>query len=563
MDRVLFIGHRLFDVEGAPRGHLLARWLFLRALAAIYVSAFVALIFQIQGLNGPLGILPAGQTLAAMAEALGPGVLRHVWEVPTLFWISSSAGFLNATVWVGMIAAIAALFNLWPRLSLFVCWLCFLSFVAAAGDFSGYQSDGMLLEAGLIAVFCAPRGVRPGWGAACPPSRASLWLLQWEWFRIYFESGMVKLLSGDPQWRSLTAMIGYYQNGPLPTWIGWYASHLPRWFHMGSALGTLVLEFVVVCMIFFGRRARLICFWIVTPWEIGVIATANYAFLNYLVLSLGVLLLDDWQIESFVPAGSWLRRWLPEIGKIQEVSGEEQAALASGEFLSIFRSNVEASKQVIILPQMSSAKKLSRWLALAVPAVVLGWIGYATTVELVGMVLPLPSLVMAPARAIDSFRVANQYGLFASMTNGRYEIEFQGSNDGETWRPYVFRYKPQALNERPRIYAPYQPRFDWNLWFASLGEWRQNDIVPLTQERLLEGSPAVLGLFRSNPFPGVPPTYVRAVLWQYWFTSVEEKRATGNWWRRQLLGQYSPTIAKAGDGHFRAVDDPPELSPHN
>ena len=105
------------------------------------------------------------------------------------------------------------------------------------------------------------------------------------------------------------------------------------------------------------------------------------------------------------------------------------------------------------------------------------------------------------------------------MTRGRYEIEFQGSNDGENWIAYPFRNKPQALNQAPRIYAPYQPRFDWNLWFASLGDWRQNDIVPLTEERLLENDPDVLALFRSNPFPQAPPRYVRAVLWQYWFTT--------------------------------------------
>src|ERR1019366_4732324 len=153
--------------------------------------------------------------------------------------------------------------------------------------------DGMLLEAGFLALFFAPRGLMPGWGANDPPSRASLWLLQWEWFRIYFESGMVKLLSGDPQWRNFTAMDEYYQNGPLPTWIGWYAEPLPHWFHAASAAGTLVLELGLVFMLFLPRRVRLVCFFIVTPWEVGVILTANYTFLNYLVLSLRFLLLRD------------------------------------------------------------------------------------------------------------------------------------------------------------------------------------------------------------------------------------------------------------------------------
>ena len=143
---------------------------------------------------------------------------------------------LNALCWVGMAASLLLVLNLWPRGMLLICFVCFLSFVSAAQDFSGYQSDGMLLEAGAIALFFAPPGFRPGLGWAHPPSAASLFLLQWEWFRIYFESGVVKILSGDPQWRHFTAMDEYYQNGPLPTWIGWYVQHLPHWFHAAIGL---------------------------------------------------------------------------------------------------------------------------------------------------------------------------------------------------------------------------------------------------------------------------------------------------------------------------------------
>jgi hypothetical protein len=149
------------------------------------------------------------------------------------------------------------------------------------------------------------------------------------------------------------------------------------------------------------------------------------------------------------------------------------------------------------------------------------------------------------------------------MTRNRYEIEFQGSSDGDTWTAYPFRNKPQALNEAPRIYAPYQPRFDWNLWFASLGDWRQNEFVPLTEERLLTSDPDVLALFRSNPFPQSPPRFVRAVLWQYWFTSLEEKRRTGNWWTRAWVGIYAPELSMTLDGRFSEVKPADELPEHD
>jgi lipase maturation factor 1 len=417
--------------------------------------------------------------------------------------------------------------NVWPRGMLLICFACFLSFVAAAQDFSGYQSDGMLLEAGFLALFFAPPGWRPGLGYSHPPSRASLFLLQWEWFRIYFESGLVKLLSGDQEWRHLTAMDEYYQNGPLPTWVGWYVQHLPHWFHVATAFSTLALELAIVWMLFLPRRWRIVCFLIVTPWEVAVIFTANYCFLNYLVLTLGFLLLDD----------RFFQRW---------VKGKTEP-----------QDDLEASTE-----RTPTARRLVSDFGLAASTVLLSLVGYVTTVELISMVfgrLPLP---MQPVTMLEPFRIANQYGLFAVMTRGRYEIEFQGSRDGQNWIAYPFRFKPQALDRAPGIYAPYQPRFEWNLWFASLGSWQQNPLVPRTEERLLTNDPDVLALFAGNPFASAPPLQVRAVLWQYWFTSIPQKRATGDWWTRRLLGLYAPVLGRDAQGTVGIVQMPDVLPPH-
>jgi lipase maturation factor len=147
------------------------------------------------------------------------------------------------------------------------------------------------------------------------------------------------------------------------------------------------------------------------------------------------------------------------------------------------------------------------------------------------------------------------------MTHGRYEIEFQGSNDAENWTAYQFRYKPQDMSLEPRIYAPYQPRFEWNLWFASLDTWRDQMFVVSTEERLLANSRDVLALFHSNPFGGTPPKYVRAVIWEYWFTSMAEKRATGMWWRRKFLGLYAPSLTYLPDGRLGVVEYPPPPMP--
>lgn len=529
----------LFSSECGASDRLIPRWLFLRALGLIYFSAFYSLFFQIRGLIGPDGILPAGAYMQAVARSS----MAHArfWYVPSLLWIASGSHMLMALCWVGMIASILLVANLWPRLMLVICFVCFLSFISAAQDFSSYQSDGMLLEAGFICLFFAPPGLLPGLGSKHPPSRASLFLLQWEWLRIYFESGIAKLASGDPQWRNFTAMDEYYQNGPLPTWIGWYTQHLPHWFHAASVGATLVMELGLIWMILLPRRFRIVLFFIVTCWEAGVISTANYCFLNYLVLSLGILLLDDRFLARFAP-----KRWKEQLPVLKPDGPVQESATRSPVPTGIL--------QAFVQPHFRALK-------MALSVVMLTWVFYVTSVELLWMLAPHFPLPTTPVMVLEPFRIANQYGLFAVMTRGRYEIEFQGSNDGQNWIAYPFRYKPQKLNEAPGIYAPYQPRFDWNLWFASLGTWRNNSIVPNTEVRLLTNDKDVLGLFAGNPFPQSPPKQVRAVLWQYWFTTMDAKRETGNWWRRELLGLYAPTLELEPDGKLGVLAMPEERSP--
>jgi lipase maturation factor 1 len=518
----------LFDGQQGSPNRLIPRWLLLRTLGAVYFSAFFSLVFQIRGLMGPAGILPASGYLHDVAHSLVSW--QRIWYAPTLLWLGSGPLMLSALCWTGMVASLLVVLNLWPRGALVVCFVCFLSFVSAAQDFSGYQSDGMLLEAGFIAFFFAPGGLRPGLSATRPPSRASLFLLQWEWFRIYFESGVVKLLSGDPEWRKLTAMDEYYQNGPLPTWIGWYVQHLPHRFHAATVCATLSLELGLVWMLFMPRRWRIACFFIVTPWQSCVILTANYTFLNYLVLAMGVLLLDDRFVLGI----------LPEKYKTRLTAASSPAPVASTP-----------------KPGDGNEKLRHSWAIakLSTSAVLLAWVFYATTVELAGMFTTVP-LPLSPVAAIDPLRIANRYGLFAVMTRGRYEIEFQGSRDGQNWVAYPFRYKPQELAEAPGIYAPYQPRFDWNLWFASLGEWREYPIVPNTEVHLLSNDRDVLGLFAGNPFAQQPPSQIRVVLWQYWFTTMAEKRRSGMWWRRQWLGLYAPTLVRDVNGTIKVVEWP-------
>jgi lipase maturation factor 1 len=527
-----------------PPGHLLPRWVFLRCIGVIYFSAFYSLVFQIRGLLGPDGLLPAGMYLNEASKYFGTS---RYWYVPTLLWLDSSNRALLALCWLGMIASLLLLLNLWPRVMLVLCFVLFLSFVTAAQDFSGYQSDGMLLSAGLICVFFAPRGSRPLWGTSEPPSRASLFLLQLVWFSIYFDSGLAKYFGGDPSWRDFTAMDQYYQNGPLPTWIGWYVQHLPHWFHASAAVFTMVVELLLVWMLFLPRRFRIMCFCVVTFLQLSIILTANYAFLNYLVLALGVLLLDDRFLVKFLP-----ERWAARGRQNLVLPSEPEKAI-----VELGRSaDASAAPGSAARAWLTHARQLTATAYLCLAAFLLTWLIYANiflVLEQVFRTLPLPA---KPVAVLEPFRVANRYGLFGRMTWKRYEIEFQGSDDGKKWTAYPFCNKPQDPAEAPLIYAPYQPRFDWNLWFASLGEWRDNPWVLRAEQLLLSDDKDVLSLFAANPFPHNPPKHVRAVLWRYWCTELATKRATGMWWRREYLGLYAPALERTADGKFLVTGFP-------
>jgi hypothetical protein len=477
----------------ADETYLRARWLWLRALGLIFLSAFHSLAFQIHGLIGQRGILPAGDYLSLLTQYFG---VRRLWYAPSIFWINAGDVALTAVVAAGLVASALIIVNVKPRLMTGVATVLFLSCISVLQDFSSYQSDGMLLEAGFLSLFFAPRGTRPGLGEHDPPSRFSLFMLRWEWFRIYFESGIVKLASGDPHWRNLTAMDDYYQNGPLPSWLGWYVQQMPHWYHAFTVLLTFFVELIVVWCVFLPRRFRLACFGLVTLLQIGIIATANYAFLNYLVLALGILLVDDRVFE-------WLGLKTPSCAPRGD----------------------------------------SRWTSVRHRGqnVVLGIVLYAT---FAAFVFPGVPLFNTPVTILSPFRIANAYGLFAVMTEARYEIEFQGSDDAIHWTPYEFRYKPQDIREAPGFFAPYQPRFDWNLWFASLGPPSESPWIMRAANRLVEGSPAVLSLFRRDPFHGKPPRLVRTVMYQYWFTDLATKRRTGEWWRRKYLGEFMPVAAR-------------------
>jgi len=315
-----------------------------------------------------------------------------------------------------------------------------------------------------------------------------------------FSSGFVKLASGDPAWRNLTALTFHYWTQPLPPWTAWFVSHLPVSFHRLSCLVMFAVELGAPFLIVAPRRLRLFACAAMAGLQVIIAVTGNYAFFNMLTLALCVLLLDD----AAFPA------------KIRERAARDPRA-ARGRW--------------------------PRWILAPVLALVL----LVSAVLFAGTLrwrVPWPAPLVSLARAAIPFESVGTYGLFMVMTTSRPEIIIEGSDDGASWLAYEFRWKPGDVTRKPRFVAPHQPRLDWQMWFAALGTYEENPWLVNFLVRLLQGAPEVERLLRRNPFPNQPPRYVRAVLYEYRFTDAAARRATGAWWQRQEKGLYSPVLSR-------------------
>jgi predicted DCC family thiol-disulfide oxidoreductase YuxK len=497
--RVVATNRRLFSRLMPAATYALAGDWFLRGLGVIYLIAFVSLGLQIHGLIGSDGILPAARFLDAVHAHCGAAAYRLL---PTLAWFGAGDGALTALWVAGAIAALALIVGVARPVAAVSAWGVYLSLAGVSRDFLSFQWDGLLLEAGLLAIFLLPWGRRREVGSSRAPSTAVVWLYRWLLFRLMFSSGLVKLLSGDAAWRSLHAMRFHYQTQPLPTPLAWWANLLPAPVQDLTTLLVLVIELAVPFLLFAPRRLRMTAGGVLIALQVLICLTGNYAFFNVLTILLCLLLFDDRALRRLLPVR---RQPLP-------------SGLALGNWPSaLLRGSVLALVAVASVCVMVVTVRPGR---------------------------PAPRLVASVLGTVAPLRSVNSYGLFAVMTTERPEIVIEGSDDGVTWRPYGFRWKPGDLHRRPRFVAPYQPRLDWQIWFAALGSYRTTPWFGQLLERLLEGSPPVLSLLAINPFPDAPPRMVRAVLYRYRFTTPEERAATGNWWARERLGLYSPVLER-------------------
>ncbi len=462
-------------------------WLFLRAIGLIYLAAFVSFGVQALGLIGSHGILPLSEFVNAIRSRFG---LEGYWRFTMVFWLDQSVFAIQAACWAGAALSLLLILNVLPRLSSLLLYALYLSLFYAGPIFMGFQWDLLLLEAGFLALFLSI-ATKPG-----------IWLLRWLLFRLMFLSGSVKFLSGDLTWANLSALSYYFQTEPLPTPLAWYAHHLPQGLLTASTAATFVIELGLPFLIFCPRRLRFVAAFGILSLEVLILLTGNYAFFNLLTMALCLALFDD----------AALRKVLPQ--RLTRFVQRHVRDIKPGKIVSF---TARAFALLIVFD------------------------GFVQMHTVFGGRISAPAMWLN--QEVAPLRIVNTYGLFAVMTTTRPEIIIEGSDDGLQWREYQFNYKPGDVMRRPLWNIPHQPRLDWQMWFAALGTRSENPWVSRLLQRLLENSPEVTELLSSNPFPHKPPLYVRALLYDYRYSSREEKETTGAWWVRQPEGVYYPATA--------------------
>jgi len=515
--RFLWRQHKDFSGFGDGASYLVPRWILLRCIGAVFAIVFAGIVTEGNALIGPRGICPVADFCATLVRVF-PNPVERFLRAPSLFLISSGPGMITFLEWGGLLAAVALVLNLWPRMALFLCWAFFLSFVSTWQLFTSSIDDQLMLETGLLFIAFAPSGLRPGIGAASPPLPIAVFAVRWLLIRIMLESGLGKILLGEPHWRDFTVMRVLYETSPSPTILGYYDHLLPDYYHAFEIALTFAAELVApVLAIFGGRRGRWIAIGLWSAFQAGIQLTLNFGWLNTAAFALGILLLDDQMLAS-----AMARIGLPRRAAIPAPPGGP--ARATG------------NRRVRVLVTLVAAQFI-------VSAYTFIRSCEGTTEH------GIPHALSRPVEFLFmNFKSANAYIPFAGFAPAKQEVEFAGSNDGGmTWRTYDFRFKPQSEVRMSPFVAPWFPRFEATLQLAVFVP--SPPIIPRVAQLLVQRNPDVMGLFAGDPFPDKPPTIVRMPVYRFTFTDLQTQRRTGRFWNKTYVGDYaSPVSLVPGSG---------------
>ena len=464
-------------------GYWFARFVFERGLGLVYLIAFLVALNQFRPLLGERGLLPV--------PAFVKGVSFR--EAPSLFHFFPNDTAFAAFAWIGIVLSSIVLSGLSERygtpVSMIIwaaLWAIYLSFVNVGQIFYAFGWESILLEAGFFAMFLG--------GRATSTSLIALWLVRWLEFRVMFGAGLIKL-RGDPCWRKFTCLDYHYETQPMPNPLSWYFHWAPRWTHVAGVGFNHFCELIVPFGYFLPQPVASIAGILTIVFQALIMASGNLSWLNFMTIVLAVPMLDD-RIFAFL-----------------------------------------APLRPAVLHEPHVVHKIA---ILAVAAMVA-----------VMSIDPIRNMI-SPNQVMNTeynpYHLVGTYGAFGSVTRMRFEVIVEGTDDAAPgpstkWREYEFKGKPGDVSRIPPQIAPYHLRLDWLMWFAAMSDYYDHPWFVHLMGKLLQGDAGTLSLLKTNPFPNHAPRFVRAELYKYEFTTPDEKRATGHWWKRERAGIYFPAVS--------------------
>ena len=485
----------------------LTRFVILRLLGFVYAVAFLVAANQLVPLIGEHGLTPATHFLNAVQTQLGSRS-AGIFRVPTLFWFGISDNSLVVFSWVGVGLSLVVVGGYANAILLAILWAMYMSIVHVGQIWYGYGWEIQLLETGFLSIFLCPLldgRPFPKWR----PPILVIWLFRWLGFRIMFGAGLIKL-RGDTCWRDLTCLFYHYETQPIPNPISRYLHFSPHWLLKFETAWNHFIELVVPWFSFGPRRARHLAGILLVTFQLFLIISGNLSFLNYLTTIPFLACFDD----------TFLRRFLP-------------AALV--------RRAERAARE-------SRPSRINNAIAVAF-SILVAWLSIPTVLNLVSGRQLMNS-------SYDPLDLVNTYGAFGTVGRERDEIIFEGTDDmlitGDTkWKEYEFKAKPGDPNCQPPFVAPYQPRIDWQIWFAAMSSPAQYPWTLHFVWKLLHNDPGTLSLLADNPFPDAPPHYIRARLYRYRFAPPSDKA----WWKREPIGEWLPVLSTDNPQFRRLLEE--------
>jgi hypothetical protein len=479
------------------RTYWLTRFVLLRLLGAIYALAFWIAVQQILPLIGSNGLTPVGDYLQQVSAAFGSDSAGFM-RLPSIFWFGHSDAALLAVAWIGFVLSLVVVAGYANAPMITFIWMLYMSFVHVGQEWYGYGWEYQLSETGFLAIFLCPLvDMRPF--PKKPPPFPIILLFRWLACRSMLGAGLIKL-RGDEIWRNSTALYYHFETQPIPGPLSRWFHFLPRTVLQIGVWFNWLAEIVAPLFVFWPRTARLVAGVVIILFQFNIILSGNLSFLNWLTIVPALACFDD----------AFWAKLLPKM-LVRKAAAAEEGAVES--------------------PAMVN----TAW-------IVLGLIAFLSFQPVVNMFSP--GQVMNSS--YDPLDLVNTYGAFGTVGKERLNVVFEGtadadSSDSARWKPYRYKGLPVLLDERPPQVAPYQLRFDWQMWFASMATPYQYPWTVRLVAKLLQNDLLAVQLFAENPFLNKPPRFVRAVLYRYSFA--KPGNAEGLYWNRERLGTWLPPMS--------------------